>query len=380
MAVTDDTLAALARLRALLDGATDTVQADLVRMWAVAWDEIVDEWRQIVAELADQNVTAAQRRVLIVQSERIRKALETAAVKLDELGRQAGTRIVLDLPGVLGSQDELLGHIVRTQLPAAIDPSLSRMSAPQLEWIVQRATGQIESRLRPLSGDVVAVMRAELIRGVAAGSNPRQVASHMLRRVAAGFDGGRARATLIARTEMLDATRAAALASRQANRDVLAGWRWTCALGARTCPSCLAMHGRLFDVDDPGPDDHPNGRCTSTPVTKSWSDLGITGMGREPESVFPDARAWFDRQPRDTQLAIMGPRRLADLNAGRITWDQIPTSRSSRTCGSTSAPPSTRSSRSTPGPVPAASQWRGSSSRTPATPSTSSLSLDAAAV
>lgn len=326
MAATEETLRLMSQLRILLDDTTGRVDADLLRMWAVAWEEIVDEWRGIVTELSDTSLTAARRRQLIYQSERIRKALQTAAEKLDDLARQTGARIRLDLPGVLYRGDDILAQVVRSQLPPALDPSLSRMSADALDAIVGRSVGQIESRLRPLSADAVAVMRAELIRGVAAGTNPNEVASHMLRRVQDGFDGGLARARTIARTEMLDAHRTAALLARQRDADVLQGWMWTCSLSSRTCPACLSMHGTLFAVDDPGPDGHPNCRCTATPITRSWRDLGID-LEEMPAS-FPDARAWFDGQPEQTQIDIMGRRRLADLRAGRLDWEDLPVKRS----------------------------------------------------
>ena len=321
MAVTEETLRLMAQLRILVDGATGSVDADLLRMWAVAWEEIVDEWRGIVTELSDTSLTAARRRHLIYQSERIRKSLQTAAEKLDDLARQTGARIRLDLPGVLYHGDDILTQIVRSQLPPTLNPALLRMSVDALDAIVRRSIGQIESRLRPLSRDAAAVMRAELIRGVAAGTNPNEVARHVLRRVQDGFDGGLARARTIARTEMISASREAALLARQRDADVLQGWMWTCSLSSRTCPACLSMHGTLFAVDDPGPDGHPNCRCTATPVVKSWRDLGVD-LDEMP-TAFPDARAWFDGQPEAVQRAIMGPERLRRLRSGGLSWSDI---------------------------------------------------------
>ncbi|MCW5953668.1 MAG: minor capsid protein, partial [Propionibacteriaceae bacterium] len=159
----------------------------------------------------------------------------------------------------------------------------------------------------------------------ALGTNPKTVARHMLKRAKHGFEGGLRRAKTIARTEMMGATLAAALAWRQANADVLIGWRWTCEFSSRTCPSCLAMHGQLFSLDEFGPDDHQNGRCTATPVSKSWADLGIDLD--EPADMFPDARAWFDAQDEATQVEIMGRTRLDALRSGRIGWDDIPVRR-----------------------------------------------------
>jgi hypothetical protein len=58
------------------------------------------------------------------------------------------------------------------------------------------------------------------------------------------------------------------------------------------------------------------------PVTKSWKDLGFKNV-EEPPDTFPDARQWFNDQPRETKLRIMGPERLKRLEAGDIGWDDM---------------------------------------------------------
>jgi hypothetical protein len=102
---------------------------------------------------------------------------------------------------------------------------------------------------------------------------------------------------------------------------VLRGWRWHCALSARTCPSCLALSGSLHDTDEPGPQDHQNGRCTAIPVSKSWRDLGFDI--NEPPDTFPDAKTWFSEQPREVKTQIMGPERLKRLESGDLGWSDL---------------------------------------------------------
>jgi SPP1 gp7 family putative phage head morphogenesis protein len=161
-------------------------------------------------------------------------------------------------------------------------------------------------------------MKSALVRGVAVGDNPNTVARQIVARAQGEFRGGLYRARTIARTELLDASRRSADESRKANSRVLAGWRWHASLDSRTCPSCLAQNGELFPPETPGPDDHPNGRCTAVPVTKSWADLGIDLD--EPADEFPDARAWFAAQTGEVQRQIMGQARLDAFNRGEIGW------------------------------------------------------------
>jgi hypothetical protein len=142
----------------------------------------------------------------------------------------------------------------------------------------------------------------------------------MLARLEAEFNGGLARALNIARTEMLDAHRAAATLAQNAASDVVDGWIWTAQLGKRTCPSCWSKHGNVYPLSQPGPWDHQSGRCTRVPHVRPWKDLGINMP--EPPSILPDAETVFRSLPRAEQLQIMGPGRLAALDNG-VPWSAL---------------------------------------------------------
>jgi hypothetical protein len=109
---------------------------------------------------------------------------------------------------------------------------------------------------------------------------------------------------------MIRAYRGANLETYRANEDVVGQWRWTCALSKRTCAACLAMDGTLHDLSEEM-GSHPCCRCTPVPVTKDWAAiLGPFGIDT---SKIPDTRPtiqsgveWFDQQPDETQLAILG--------------------------------------------------------------------------
>jgi SPP1 gp7 family putative phage head morphogenesis protein len=210
--------------------------------------------------------------------------------------------------------------------PAVLASGFNRVDQTALEAIVQRSREQITALSAPLAGQADAAMRAVLVRGIAVGDNPRRAAALMLQRVQGAFDGGRNRALVIARTEMLDAHRAATNANHAANADVLAGWQWVAQLDKRTCPSCWAQHGSMHAVDDPGPQDHQQGRCTGVPVTKPWSQLGFAI--EEPASILPDAQSVFDALPEADQLAVMGRDRLALLRSGKVAWSDLSVNRS----------------------------------------------------
>jgi SPP1 gp7 family putative phage head morphogenesis protein len=310
MAITADTLRLEQHLRDTLEAITDAQTRDLVRAWATAWDEVAPDLTATLLEMlvAGDRVTRAQ----LLRSERLRKVLTIIAAKLDGLTATSRTRIIGDLQQVIDTAGGAQASVIDSQLPPnageLVDfDTWSRVDEKQITAIVTRSTQQITALHKPLSREAYNAVRRELIRGVAAGSNPRAVASRMVKRAEGRFNGGLNRALVISRTEILDAHRTAAQLGQTAHADVLAGWTWGAKLDSRTCPSCWGQHGSLHSLDDPGPLDHQQGRCARIPATKSWADLGFDI--EEPPSVLPDAEAQFAGLSVADQKAILGPAR-----------------------------------------------------------------------
>lgn len=317
MAITRKTLQLQQQLRTQIGQITDQTVRDLVAAWARAWDEVSLD---LELALRDLLVAADGRqitRAMIMRTERLTRSLLVITDRLQHLTADAGVRITADLDTLVRQADQAQLGIVASQLPAGerqIIDAWSLVDGRQLQAIVQRSTQQITSRLSPVSRETSIAIRRELVRGVAAGSHPGDVAKAMLARVEGRFSGGLTRATAIARTEMADAHRAASRESRIANADVLGGWQWHCELSERSCPACIAMDGSMHPVDEPGPNDHVNGRCTALPVTKTWKQLGIDLP--EPAPITQPAADRFGALPEATQRAILGPARYDAWKAG----------------------------------------------------------------
>ena len=323
MSVTARTLRLLAEVRGQIDGVLDAQTRDLVRAWVIAWDEIEPDLTASLLEqlVAGDKVTRAQ----LLRSTRLRKALAVVAEKLEELAEYTGIRISQDLQLVLDTAGGAQASVIDSQLPAnfmsnADLQSWSRVDERQLTAIVERITEQVTSTAWPLAPDSYEVVRRELVRGVAAGANPRETARRMIERAGRGFNGGLNRALVISRTETLDAYRTAAAVGEEQHTDVLAGWRWVAELDTRTCPSCWSQHGSMHALTEPGPYDHQQGRCARMPATRSWADLGFTAI-EEPPSLLPDARTQFSELTDEQQREVLGPRRFEAWAAGKFPMD-----------------------------------------------------------
>lgn len=322
MPATADTLAAARRMRVELDATVDAATRDLAAAWGRAWDEIVDDWSAAIDDLIaasdDGWPTVAQ----IARAKRAQQALQVASDALDELAQTTGVRILSDVSALAPQVAGWMEIIAATQLPeTGATATFSRVSPAAIRAIVQRSTQQVTSLTRPLSAEAAAAMRSALIRGVAVGDHPERAAARMLDRAKGGFEGGLWRARNIARTEMLSAHREAALQFRIANADVLSGWRWTAELSARTCRSCISLHGTTYPVDEPGPIDHASGRCTATPISKTWRELGFDIDEPEPIPIV-DGEEWLRSQPESVQRGILGKSGLAAWQAGNWPKDQ----------------------------------------------------------
>lgn len=332
MPVTPEALALQAELDAQLAAVSTAQEAVLIAAWAAAWTEVAGDLQDALLDLLVDAATATGRvsRAAMLRSVRLRAVLADITGRLGTLTAEAGVTITADLAAVVTDAAEAQRAIARAQLPDEdlpedladlLDGEVSGRTRRVLERIVERTTEDITSRLRPVSAETAAAIRAELVRAVSVGENPRRTAARMVERTERRFNGGLNRALVIARTEVVDAHRAAAEAEQAAEADVLAGWTWLCHLDTRTCISCLVRHGELHPLDEQGPNDHPQGRCVRMPKTKTWAELGIDLD--EPEDSVPDARAWFDALTEAEQRSILGPTRYRLYVAGEIAWEDL---------------------------------------------------------
>lgn len=318
MAVTVETMAVLAQQRAEIDAILDARRIAAQAQWERSWGRMQDEltsWADAWAEIAEAQLAGGRNPYRLVNLRAMRELAE------DELRGNLDVATRLDREGLGRLTLSAGGHAAQlagSQLPRTTRGAMAWLptNPAALEAVVKRATQQITARHYYLSADATRSVRSALRLGMAAGDNPRTVARDMIRRTEGVFNGGLARAEVIARTELIDGYRAAAAESHWQNRDVLDGWEWLAELSERTCPACLSMNGTQWPLDDPGPLDHHCGRCSRVPVIKPLGQLGIGGP--EPQSVVPDSLGWFESQPPAVQRQIMGPGRFEAWKQGRF--------------------------------------------------------------
>lgn len=325
MPVTDEIARLVRASRDRTVAATDQQVVALTTAWVEAWDALAPEFdAALAALLADTDGTIPASRV--AKDRRITQALARARSTLDDLAARTQATVTADLAAtVLDAVDAHLASLQAQLPPEAPGVMLGRLDPDALDAIVARTTGRIEAASLALPAEVAALMRAELVRGITVGDNPNVVARRIMTRTEGAFNGGLARATRIARTEMLTAHRTADHAAAKANASLIKARVWTATLDSRTCPSCLAQHGTEWPVDAYGPADHVQGRCVFIDKTKSWTELGFIGIEDDDLDLQDERDEWWANMTTTSQDATLGKARADLLRSGQIQWSDLTT-------------------------------------------------------
>lgn len=326
MAITRETLRLLRDMDLAVSETIDDVTRQLVEAFARGWDETVDALDQALSEIAaaGDGVTPSQ----IRRSQKISAAVLSIADQLDKLASQSVLVITDTLGQVMSAAVTAQAGLAGSQLPRTGPAWVFTEPDPNtLDAIIRRSAQQITAASRPLSDSATDAVRRQLVRGVSQAQHPTKVARQILKRTEGAFNGGLSRALTIARTEILDAHRHAAQAWERSNTDTLAGWQWLSNLDKRTCSSCWVQNGSFHSLEEFGPADHPNGRCSRLPVAKTWRDLGIDLD--EPAALgLRDGQATFDALPEADRIAILGQGRYDAYRAG-APWQSLSAERPS---------------------------------------------------
>ena len=311
---------AATQARHALDRRLDTTSHTITTTWDRTARILADHLATLAQDAAAGDWQAAHAAAHLTQ------ALAAARPDL-AAAHTAATRAALqDLDQIIRLADRTQHQMIQAQAAGRpltdLGITLQHADPAQITAITRRCTRHITARTAPLPAQAEQAIRAHLQAALTAGWHPDTTADRIAAACHDACHTWAARYTTIARTEQLDAHRAAARATQQANRDILAGWEWVADLDQKTCRACIAMHGTRHPIDEDGPDDHPNGRCARVPITRPWSDLGID-LPDTPSPWQPgDGPAWLEQQPDDTQRAILGDRGLQAWRNGDWPPDQ----------------------------------------------------------
>lgn len=127
------------------------------------------------------------------------------------------------------------------------------------------------------------------------------------------------------------------------NTDVVKGVRYLATLDNKTTFTCASLDGRIFKINEgPRPPMHFQCRSTTTPVLKSWKELGIDlknppKMTRAARNYRGDLKqafraevpavqtfgTWLRGQKKHVQIEVLGPKRTELFRKHKLKMDKF---------------------------------------------------------
>ena len=297
---------AAAKHRAALLAGDRAVANELTEAYGRSWAALQTDLNRVTAQIvAEQAEGRAPAPAMVERDARVRALMRQAERRIGEFAHLADLAIQDAQRGAIASAIDHAGTEVGAGLSATapgIGDSFRRLDTEALESMVGHLGNgsPLRSLLGQLGAEAAQSVRSGLVIGIARGLSPRDVA----REVRAALGGNLARALTIARTETLRAYREATRRVYEENAEVVAGWVWVAKLDGRTCGACWAMHGSEHPATE-HLDGHPNCRCAMVPATRTWDELGVTGIPETRPSIETGPEA-FERLGPDAQRAILG--------------------------------------------------------------------------
>jgi len=304
----------------------DATANRLLAAYAELYRELSSKWQAVLREVTEAqrsgDVTALN--LLALRSQRIHALRVQTAEQVNRFALQAEIDATADQAVGLRLGQEHAARLVRrslTQTAPGLDHTFVQLPAGALEQMVGKFSSgaPLRTLFSEFGPDAASGAEDVLFRSVAMGLHPRLAAEQLNVKLGVPLT----RALVISRTETISAYRNSTLEAYRRNDDVVKAWRWNAHLGARTCSSCIALHGTVHALSEAFRD-HPSGRCTPSPVTVTWAELGRRGIrGSRPEPTRgPD---WFAEQDEAIQLRVLGPGKLALYQAGDIDLEDLVT-------------------------------------------------------
>lgn len=325
----------LSQIERILDAQTTAVESldrrSLQRLytgWQSGWVEIESELNVVLSRIEAARAAGVEvTQAWLYQAERLAGLREVVAQQVEALAAQLG----VELPRSIADA-ATLGAAHGADLLATLTAQWDSPNLRAVRALIDTTTAPRSPLARLLrdfaggSSDVARQVANTLVAGIVVGQNPRRIA-RLVRQQYAG--ASLARATTIARTEVLRAYREAQRTS-YSERGV-DEWVWISARNARTCPACWAKHGTRYPTSERLPA-HPNCRCRLLPA--------VDGLDVD------DGEVEFAKLSPDEQRVILGPGRYDAYKNGDASLADMVVERQSAVWGTSVATAPVRSLQS----------------------------------
>jgi SPP1 gp7 family putative phage head morphogenesis protein len=287
-------------------------QAEVLRAYETIWKKLAGE----IERIARQIQTEGSSPTLIFQQGRLQSLQDQLAIEIERVASVAGRITVTQQSGVVAAaRTQAVSLMKAAGRDAGARASFATLATDEVTHLVGIAQDgspvaglfkHLAKVLKLESGDVI---KDELIKGMALGSNPRAIATAIRRSVDAKENGAEdprmvRRLNMAVREQVIGAYTEVTRLSYQKNARLLEGWVWTAKRSATTCIVCWAMDGEIFPASEPKAS-HIGCRCVMRPLLP----------GQSPGELGPDA---FAKLETGVQKSILGDTAYSAYESGMV--------------------------------------------------------------
>jgi SPP1 gp7 family putative phage head morphogenesis protein len=291
--------------------------------------------REIVAKLRARGATLEG----TFTSERFKTLLEAVREINQAAHTELANRLRPELRELAKYEAQFQAQLIQRAVPVAVDivtPPAGLLNAVVTskpfegrllrEWVAELSAGKMK-RLRD-------ALRLGMVQGETVEQIVRRIAGTRANNYRDGIlEISRRGARAMVQTATNHVANSAREEMFKANEDLIKKVQWVATLDTRTCPTCSALDGEVFDIDQgPRPPRHINCRCTTIPITKSWRELGIdldevppgtraSMNGQVPSTM--NYQSWLKSQSAEVQDEALGKTRGALFRRGGLTVDRF---------------------------------------------------------
>ena len=311
--------------------------ARLTSAYIAMYEQLRPDIERVLADLAggDQSLTTLfqtgrldevlfqVREQLNAYAERSSSSITARQVEVARLAAENARALAMAQlsPGTIGKVKDA---------PEGFGPTWKTVPVKTIEQLAGFTTSgtPLDRVLQQLVPHGVDRVKQAMLVGAGLGQSPEQVADG----VKDALGGNLGHFLTLQRTAEMQAYREATRLSFEENEDVIAGWRWMASLSFDTCLACLSKHGTFHKISERMAS-HYNCRCVAVPETKSFAELGATGLD-DLSTDWESGEGWLNRQSEENQKRTMGPTKFEAWKAGKAKprprrWRS---SSSTRTC------------------------------------------------
>jgi SPP1 gp7 family putative phage head morphogenesis protein len=166
--------------------------------------------------------------------------------------------------------------------------------------------------------------------------------AQIIKRVRTTMDISRRHAASLVQTSVQTISNEARMETFKANDELIASYQFVSALDSHVCPVCGSRDGLRWTTDyEPidhslkfdNPPLHVNCRCAVIPITKTWAELGVTGMAETKIgtrastdgqiSAGTTFEQFLDRKGAAFQESVLGKGRAELFRSGKISLSDL---------------------------------------------------------